>query len=151
MSLSIYECAALLGALFAARHALSLLSVLYRTLLRPGTKLTNYGQYALVTGATDGIGKAIAHELANKGLSIVLISRSPDKLAAVAEELREERHAQPLLRELDVPAWQEVAVMRPRARGDDAEARWLWARVATSCLIAMSAFCARREKEEEES
>ena len=33
----------------------------------------------------------------------------------------------------------------------DAEARWLWARVATSCLIAMSAFCARREKEEEES
>ena len=33
-----------------------------------------------------------------------------------AEELREERHAQPLLRELDVPAWQEVAVMRPRWR-----------------------------------
>ena len=32
-----------------------------------------------------------------------------------AEELREERHAQPLLRELDVPAWQEVAVMRPRS------------------------------------
>lgn len=89
MSLTLYECAALLGALLAARHALSLLSVLYRTLLRPGTKLTNYGQYALVTGATDGIGKALAHELANKGLSIVLISRSPDKLAAVAEELRD--------------------------------------------------------------
>ena len=34
-----------------------------------------------------------------------------------AEELREERHAQPLLRELDVPAWQEVAVLsRPRWR-----------------------------------
>ena len=34
-----------------------------------------------------------------------------------AEELREERHAQPLLRELDVPAWQEVAVMRPGGGG----------------------------------
>ena len=33
-----------------------------------------------------------------------------------AEELREERRAQPLLRELDVPARQEVAVMRPRWR-----------------------------------
>ena len=43
---------------------------------------------AVVTGATDGIGKAMAFELARKGLSIVLISRSQEKLDASAAELR---------------------------------------------------------------
>ena len=42
----------------------------------------------MVTGATDGIGKAMAFELARKGLSIVLISRSQEKLDASAAELR---------------------------------------------------------------
>jgi 17beta-estradiol 17-dehydrogenase / very-long-chain 3-oxoacyl-CoA reductase len=42
-----------------------------------------------VTGATDGIGKAIAFELARKGCSIVLVSRSADKLADVKAELNE--------------------------------------------------------------
>ena len=43
---------------------------------------------AVVTGATDGIGKAMAFELARKGLSIILISRSLEKLEASAAELR---------------------------------------------------------------
>ncbi|KAJ0056505.1 hypothetical protein NL108_008352, partial [Boleophthalmus pectinirostris] len=38
-----------------------------------------------VTGATDGIGKAYAEELARRGFSIVLISRSQDKLDDVAK------------------------------------------------------------------
>ncbi|XP_038661997.1 very-long-chain 3-oxoacyl-CoA reductase-A-like [Scyliorhinus canicula] len=44
----------------------------------------------VVTGATDGIGKAYAKELAKRGLSIVLISRSQEKLDQVAEEIREQ-------------------------------------------------------------
>lgn len=43
---------------------------------------------AVVTGATDGIGKAIAFELAKKGLNIFLISRSIDKLQQTQEELK---------------------------------------------------------------
>jgi 17beta-estradiol 17-dehydrogenase / very-long-chain 3-oxoacyl-CoA reductase len=39
----------------------------------------------VVTGATDGIGKAYAQELARQGLNIVLISRSEEKLQATAE------------------------------------------------------------------
>jgi 17beta-estradiol 17-dehydrogenase / very-long-chain 3-oxoacyl-CoA reductase len=42
---------------------------------------------AVVTGATDGIGKAMAFELAKKGLNILLISRSQDKLQSTQNEL----------------------------------------------------------------
>ncbi|CAI9540430.1 unnamed protein product, partial [Staurois parvus] len=44
---------------------------------------------AVVTGATDGIGKAYAEELARHGISIVLISRSQDKLDMVSKNIRE--------------------------------------------------------------
>jgi len=37
--------------------------------------LKQYGQWAVVTGATDGIGKAYAMELARQGLNVLLIAR----------------------------------------------------------------------------
>ena len=43
----------------------------------------------VVTGASDGIGKAYCHELAKQGLNVVLMSRTKAKLEAVAEELSE--------------------------------------------------------------
>lgn len=42
---------------------------------------------AIVTGATDGIGKAMAFELARKGLNVLLISRTQSKLNDVKEEI----------------------------------------------------------------
>lgn len=45
------------------------------------------GRWAVVTGATDGIGKAYAKALAKKGFNIVLISRTLEKLEAVAKEI----------------------------------------------------------------
>jgi short-subunit dehydrogenase len=41
----------------------------------------------VITGASDGIGKAIATDLAKKGFKLVLISRSKDKLEKVVNEL----------------------------------------------------------------
>lgn len=41
----------------------------------------------MVTGSTDGIGKEYAKELAKRGLNIVLISRSIDKLNKIASEI----------------------------------------------------------------
>nr|XP_020738729.1 very-long-chain 3-oxoacyl-CoA reductase-like [Odocoileus virginianus texanus] len=45
------------------------------------------GEWAVVTGSTDGIGKSYAEELAKRGMKIVLISRSQDKLNQVSSEI----------------------------------------------------------------
>lgn len=48
-----------------------------------------YGSWAVVTGATDGIGKGMAAEFARQGLNVMLISRTQSKLDDCAKELRE--------------------------------------------------------------
>jgi 17beta-estradiol 17-dehydrogenase / very-long-chain 3-oxoacyl-CoA reductase len=44
--------------------------------------------YAVVTGATDGIGKAVAMELAGRGFNIVLHGRNQEKLEAVQDQIQ---------------------------------------------------------------
>ena len=50
----------------------------------PGSK---YGQWAVVTGASDGIGKAFAELLAQAGFNLVVAARRQDVLAGVAKNL----------------------------------------------------------------
>lgn len=71
-----------LGALVFLKLSIDLFGGIYSRLLRPGTNLKRLGKWAVVTGATDGIGFAMCEEMARKGLNIVLISRSLDKLKA---------------------------------------------------------------------
>jgi len=49
---------------------------------------------AVVTGASGGVGKALAHELARRGARVLLTARDPQKLLRVSEEL-EPRGAAP--------------------------------------------------------
>lgn len=78
---------------------LSLLSVLYSvaSFVSPFLRPSRLGRYlhdtdgkppwALVTGASDGIGKQFCHQLASRGFNVVLHGRNPSKLAGVRDEL----------------------------------------------------------------
>ena len=46
-----------------------------------------YGKWAIVTGCTQGIGKAYAIELAKRGMNLVLISRNQKKLEELEKQL----------------------------------------------------------------
>jgi uncharacterized protein len=61
--------------------------------------------YALVTGASKGLGKFFARALAARGQNVVLVARGAEKLAALAGELREAHDvlAEPLACDLAAP------------------------------------------------
>ena len=52
-----------------------------------------YGQWAVVSGATDGIGLAMARELVRTGMSIIVIGRNEQKLATTKTTLENEENA----------------------------------------------------------
>ena len=66
-----------------------LLCVIIRHFFGVHASTQRYGEdsWAVITGSTDGIGKASAFHLAGLGFNIVLISRNAEKLAKVAKEI----------------------------------------------------------------
>lgn len=76
--------------------------------LGPRVNFKKLGEWAVITGATDGIGKAYAKALAKKGLNIVLISRSLSKLEAVAKEISDETKVQTKIIDVDFTGGPEI-------------------------------------------
>lgn len=60
-----------------------------RVLLRSLDPLS-CGKWAVITGATAGIGKAFARALAERGMDVVLVGRSRIKLEEVGKDIEEE-------------------------------------------------------------
>ncbi|XP_050526567.1 very-long-chain 3-oxoacyl-CoA reductase-B-like [Daktulosphaira vitifoliae] len=84
----------LIGIFFIGVILFNILRLLYIQFLAPYLyynyvdNLFKAGKWAVVTGSTDGIGKAYAEQLASKGMDIVLISRSKTKLENVSSCIR---------------------------------------------------------------
>ena len=54
---------------------------------RANTFQSKYGPWAVVTGASDGIGRAFADALARRRINLVIVARRRERLLAVAQEL----------------------------------------------------------------
>lgn len=50
--------------------------------------IKEYGQWAVITGCTQGVGRSYAHQLAKRGMSLVLIARNLAKLEALEREMK---------------------------------------------------------------
>lgn len=70
---------------------------------------TFQGKTALITGASSGIGLALAHELSRRGAHVILTARSTDKLEAEAETIRKSgNQAHTFTADLSVPGSAET-------------------------------------------
>ena len=72
------------------------------------TDLKKFGSWAVVTGASEGIGKGYAVELARRGLNVVIMSRSKEKLEIVSQEIKEKYNREVLVVPVDFSKGQEV-------------------------------------------
>ena len=52
------------------------------------TFVEQYGPWALIAGASEGVGRTYAHAMAERGLDVVLLSRRQAVLDEVAADLR---------------------------------------------------------------
>lgn len=71
---------------------------------------------AIVTGASSGIGKAIAQKLAAEHIQVVLVARSKDKLISIAEEINKQGNGKVIAISADVSKRDEVESMVHQAR-----------------------------------
>ncbi|KAH8551240.1 hypothetical protein BGW37DRAFT_495357 [Umbelopsis sp. PMI_123] len=86
-------CFGVVGALFAAVKAYSFIKMILDVLIVPGISLSKFGagkgSWAVITGASDGIGKEFAMQLAKKKFNLLLVSRTESKLQELAKELEQ--------------------------------------------------------------
>jgi uncharacterized protein len=94
------------------------------------------GRYALITGASSGIGACFARALAARRKRLVLVARSKDKLAALADEISEKH-----LTEVDVIAADLSVAGAAAALVEEIENR----KLEIDLLVNNAAFGARGE------
>ncbi|HEV2310851.1 MAG TPA: SDR family NAD(P)-dependent oxidoreductase, partial [Acidimicrobiia bacterium] len=87
---------------------------------QPGADFAaRYGPWGLVLGASEGLGAAYAHQLARRGLNVVVAARRAEPLAAVAATLRDEHGVDARSVAVDLAAPDLVARLRGATDGLD--------------------------------
>nr|AFK11381.1 hydroxysteroid dehydrogenase like 1 [Callorhinchus milii] len=115
ISNSYFETLAFLGACYVTRTTINVVIDFYSLvrvhliphLSRRKDLIKCYGEWALVTGGTEGIGKAYAEELASQGINIILISHDYSKLEATAKRITEMFKVETITIETDFTKGQE--------------------------------------------
>jgi short-subunit dehydrogenase len=96
----------------------------------------NHNGFALITGASRGLGMAFARELAHRHHNLVLVARSPEPLHAFASELRRSNPVSVIAIQTDLssPGAGQLVVEQLSARG-----------IATDLLVNNAGFGLRGE------
>ncbi|KAL4875292.1 very-long-chain 3-oxoacyl-CoA reductase [Aspergillus karnatakaensis] len=78
------------GGWFVFSRVWTFVRVLASLFILPGKSLRSFGpkgSWAIVTGASDGLGKEFALQIARAGYNLVLVSRTASKLTALSDEI----------------------------------------------------------------
>ncbi len=75
-----------------------------------------FGPFAIVAGASEGLGEAFAHAIAARGVSVVLVARRKDALESVARSIAEkhEVEARVVATDLATAGWSRVVAEHTR-------------------------------------
>ncbi|KAK7542110.1 uncharacterized protein J3D65DRAFT_612646 [Phyllosticta citribraziliensis] len=98
---------AAIGAGYALFKFGSFVRLLLSLFVLPGASLSKFGDkgsWAVITGASDGIGKEYALQLARKGFNVVLVSRTESKLRSLAAEIEATHKVQTRIHAMDFAA-----------------------------------------------
>lgn len=79
------------GGAWILTQVLTFVRVLLSLFILPGKSLRSFGpkgSWALITGASDGLGKEFALQIARAGFNVALVSRTESKLIALADEIK---------------------------------------------------------------
>ena len=98
MKLYVVVALALYGFLINVILVVPLILLIWRFIIRPALhphpirKYYKKGCYAIVTGASEGVGRAYAKYLAKEGFNLIVIARRKELLDSLKEELENEYH-----------------------------------------------------------
>lgn len=94
--------------------------------------LEKYGPWAVITGASDGIGRAIAHRAAADGFNVVLAARGEVRLKELAADLEQSHGVQALVVAVDFSDSDGAATLLSATEGMDVGLAVLAAGFATA-------------------
>ncbi|MBW2212151.1 MAG: SDR family NAD(P)-dependent oxidoreductase [Deltaproteobacteria bacterium] len=78
-----------------------------------------YGPWAVVAGASEGIGASFSQKLAGRGMNLVLVARRAAPLEELATQLRQKHGVEVKVQPLDVSSPDAVAAMSAATEGLD--------------------------------